>query len=64
MQLSVDNRIARAESRLREQSQHIRDLLAEGRDAREACAVLAMMLSALEQMREIRETLQLFHGHH
>jgi len=64
MQLSIDCQIANAETRIREQSQHIADLLAEKRDARDACAVLAMMLRALEQIREIRETLHSFHCHH
>jgi hypothetical protein len=60
---SLDNRIAKAELRAREQSRHIVRLLAEGRDTSDACAILAMMLMALEQMCEVRDMLYSFGRH-
>src|SRR5215467_13201971 len=59
----VAKRVAMAEDRISQQRAHIQDLIKEGYDTAEAESLLELMLSALEQMRDVETMLKSFRGH-
>jgi len=56
----VAKRVAMAEDRIAQQREHIQDLIKEGYDTAEAESLLELMLSALEQMRDVETMLKSF----
>jgi len=54
----VDERIAALRSRIAEPALHIQRLSVLGRDSRDACEVLDLMLSALGQMKEVKKAIR------